>query len=88
MNDSPSVTRVAITNAQRGQVLRLMAAIGLDDQERHELSEYLTGQPSLQRMSSFEAQRLLDALRGYTAILSLMEARPRVRAMLRARAAL
>jgi hypothetical protein len=76
------------TPQQRGVILAMSNTIGLSVDERHDLAEYLTGESSLTRMTDRQAADMIVALRGFQGVLSLLEARPRVRAMLAARAAL
>lgn len=85
VNDTPENR-----NRQRVLILTLASGIGLRDDERRDIFEYVTGVAggSIKRMNGAQLEKCIDSLRGYQAVLTTIAARPNVRAMLAARGAI
>lgn len=67
-----------MTAHQRARIMALCGRINIDQDERHELAEYLIGIEGgrLGSATMAKARRLIDGLEGYIAISQLMALRP------------
>lgn len=70
------MTELPMSEGQRRLILRLCGELGLDRAERHDLTQFIAVTDDPSNLTAEQAKRVIDALSGFWAVVTLLAQRP------------